>query len=584
MSVKRLNIPVSSLHPFNRDFFGSEEVVSYIGSGVIGGKASGLAFAKDIIASRFTGGRFRNIAITIPRLVVIATDVFDRFLQRNGLANLDFAELSDTYVAHLFQRAEFPAEEVGNLRALIETVRTPLAIRSSSLLEDAMYEPFAGVYETKMIPNNQPDADTRFRRLLEAIKFVYASVYFRGARDYVAAVGRSVRDEKMAVIIQEVIGRRHGNRFYPDLSGVARSHNFYPMGWAKPEQGVVDLALGLGKTIVDGGTAWSYSPAYPKVNPPVGSVRELLRQTQTEFWAVNLGAPSAHDPVRETEYLVKGSLTDAEYDGTLRFIASTYRPEDDRLVMGTGPEGPRVITFAPILQGNDFPLNALAIDLLKACEAAVECDVEIEFAMTLDAKQELPARFGFLQVRPMVVSQSRIEVKPEEMAGANLLIASERVLGNGLIDTLVDIVYVQPEGFEAKYTKQIAAELETINREVVASGRLYLLIGFGRWGSSDPWLGIPVDWGQIAGARVIVEATLPDMDVELSQGSHFFHNLTSFQVCYFAVHHAGQYRMNWEWLERQPEIMRTRFVRHVRVDHPLTVKVDGRTGRGVIQI
>jgi len=575
-------ISADNLRPFDRKFFASDEVITAIGSGSIGGKASGLAFIKDMLADRSDDIGKDKIRVGIPRLAVLATDAFDEFMESNDLYETARSDMRDDLIAHAFQRADLPYELVGDLRALIEAVDTPLAIRSSSLLEDAMYEPFAGVYATKMIPNNQSDADARFRKLVEAIKFVYASTFFESARDYILAAGRSPDEEKMAVAIQEVVGRRFGERFYPHISGVARSYNFYPTGKAKPEQGVVNLALGLGKTIVDGGLSWVYSPAYPKLTPPVGSPAELLKLTQTKYWAVNMGRPPEYDPIRETEYLVHADLRDAERDGTLRFIASTYRPRDDRLVPGIGSDGPRALTFAPILSERELPLNDLVVSLLKLCEDAVGSPVEIEFAVTLDPKSGTPARFGFLQVRPMVVSDEKVEIADTEMTGDDVLAASDLVMGNGVVDTITDIVYVKPDSFEAAHTPAIAGELARLNRGLIAEKRKYLLIGFGRWGSSDPWLGIPVEWGTVSGAGAIVEATLPEMNVDLSQGSHFFHNISSFRIGYFMVKHTGRYKINWDWLDRQNEIVSGRFVRHVRASKSLTIKIDGRSGRGVI--
>jgi len=439
------------------------------------------------------------------------------------------------------------------------------------------------VYATKMIPNNQPAAETRFRTLIEAIKYIYASVYFRGARQYMKALNRSASEEKMAVIIQEVIGRRFGENFYPDISGVARSYNYYPVGRAQPEEGVVDLALGLGKTIVDGGLAWSYCPAYPRLRPVVGSNAELLKTTQTEFWAVNMGRPPVYDPIRETEYMVKHQLARAEKDGVLKHLASTYKPQDDRIVTGIGPDGPRVMTFAPILDDQILPLNDLIKSLIQLCEDEVNSAVEIEFAVTLDTVgDELRGRLGFLQMRPMAVAREQVVVADEEMTGERVLAASTRAMGNGIIENIEDIVYMVPEDFEAKHTRTIAAQLDKINRTLVDEGRKYLLIGFGRWGSSDPWLGIPVIWSQIAGSGVIIEATLPKMNVELSQGSHFFHNLISFRICYMMIQHTGAVPIDWAWLAGQNERQRTEFIRHVRLPQPLTVKVDGHTGRGVV--
>jgi hypothetical protein len=334
---------------------------------------------------------------------------------------------------------------------------------------------------------------------------------------------------------------------------------------------------------VDGGLNWAYSPTLPAIGPPVGSAGELVKLSQSTFWAVNMGKPPGHNPTHEAEYLVKASLKDAEYDNTLRSVASTYRPQDDILVTGTGADGPRVLTFAPILSDRLIPLNDVIKDLLNLCETEIGSEVEIEFAVTLTPRGGSPARFGFLQVRPMVVSHEKIEVAETELLGENLLIASDRVLGNGTSDTICDVVYVKPQGFEAKYTMRIAQELERINHRLVNERTPYLLIGFGRWGSSDSWLGTPVEWSQISGARTIVEATLPEMNVDLSQGSHFFHNLTSFQILYFMVRHDGAFKIDWTWLDRQDVVEETELVRHVRLAEPLLVKVDGRSGRGVIR-
>ena len=380
---------------FDRAFFDSDQAFTLIGSGALGGKAQGLAFIKRILERDFPADTFPGIEVCVPRLTVITTDHFDRFMQRNDLYERAFSDGPDDRIAHAFQGAELPVEIVGDLRGLIEKVHTPLAVRSSSLLEDALCHPFAGVYGTKMTPNNQLNADIRFRKLVEAIKFVYASTFFKGAKDYMEAIGRSIEDEKMAVILQEVVGTRYGDRFYPTLAGVARSYNFYPTGHARPEQGVVDLALGLGKTIVDGGVAWTYSPAFPAATPPFGSIGELLKQTQTVFWVVNMGKPPAYDPIRETEYLAQASLADAEKDGALRHVASTYIAASDRLTMGIGSAGPRAVTFAPILDLPDIPLNKLVKMLLSISEQAADAKVEIEFAMTLDPERGLPARFGF---------------------------------------------------------------------------------------------------------------------------------------------------------------------------------------------
>ena len=442
---------------------------------------------------------------------------------------------------------------------------------------NAMYEPFAGIYATKMIPNNQPDIDTRFKRLIEAIKFVYASTFFKNAKNYMQATNHDIKQEKMAVIIQEVVGERFKDKYYPTVSGVARSYNFYPIGKAKPEDGVVNLAFGLGKTIVDGGITWAYSPKYPKVGPPFGSVNNLLKNTQTDFWAVNMGKPPSYHPTKETEFLIQKNIVDAEQDGTLKYVASTIDMHSGRIYIGTGSKGPRILNFAPLLQLNIIPLNDLLKHLLKISEAAVGAPVEIEFAISFN-----PNFFGFLQVRPMVVSTEKVEIDLDEMKSANVLLASKKVMGNGIIKMIKDIVYVKPEKFDAKYTQKIKAEVASLNIKMVNQNIHYLLIGFGRWGSSDPWLGIPVDWSDVSAAKVIVEATLPKMNIELSQGSHFFHNLTSFNVPYFSVPFTSDSKINWEWLNTQKAVFEGQFVRHLKLNKPLTVKVDGRNSLGVI--
>ncbi|HLI63681.1 MAG TPA: PEP/pyruvate-binding domain-containing protein [Terriglobales bacterium] len=577
---------VTDLPVFERNFWDGTFRFTRIGKGALGGKASGLVFIKDLLAQAIDPARYPDIQVNVPTMAVIATDAFDEFVHQNRLTDLPFDDLPDDRIGHAFQHSELPVDLLGDLRALSQQVKTPLAVRSSSLLEDALDRPFAGVYGTKMIPNNQFDADTRFRRLVEAIKFVYASTYFREARDYIRTTGRHPSEEKMAVIIQEVVGRRHGDRFYPDLSGVARSYNFYSIPPARPEDGVVNLALGLGKTIVDGGVTWTYSPAYPQKPPPFGSVNELLSGTQAEFWAVNMGKPAVYDPVSEVEYLVRGTLRDAESDDVLRFVASTYDPSRDRVIPGVGSPGARVVNFSPLLVLEQFPLNSLIRTLLTAAERALEAKVEIEFAVTIQPNRgDAPSlRLGFLQVRPMVVSEEEVNVSLSDLSGSRVIVASDRVMGNGVQEGIRDIVFVRPENFSPLQTPAIAQELERVNRALNEEGRTYLLIGFGRWGSSHPSLGIPVNWSQISGARTIVEATLPEMNVELSQGSHFFHNLAAFRASYFMVRHDGQFPINWQWLDRQPAVCQTELLRHVRLNNPLTVRVDGRSARGVVLV
>jgi hypothetical protein len=562
---------------FHRDFLDPDTRLMRMGSGEIGGKASGLAKIRSWLHKHLGGDRFGDIKVDIPSLAVISTDVFDAFMQRNNLYEVVSAGYSDERIAHAFLRSQLPFEMLGNLRNLVQQVHTPLAVRSSSLLEDSSRAPLAGIYATKMIPNNRYDPDLRFKQLSEAIKFVYASTFFAAARDYRQAAGFADGDEKMAVILQDLVGKKHHNRFYPALSGVARSINYYPMEPAKPEEGVVSLALGLGKTIVDGEVCWTFSPAHPKVGPPFGSPEDLLKGTQTKYWAVNMGENLCYDPARETEYMVHEELATAERDGCLELLTSTYSPLSGRFSLGMPFKGPRALTFAPLLELNQVPLNGLVKELLDIGETAVSSPVEIEFAMTFK-----PNYLGFLQIRPMIAEYGDTYVDIPELGGEQSLVSSDKALGNGIDDRLRDIVYTKPDVFSLAHTFDMARELEDINKRLLDDKRSYLLIVLGRLGTTDPWLGIPIKWGKIGGASAVVEATQDNVRVELSQGSHYFHNILHMRVKYFTLSRSSQCRVDWDWLDRQKVVLETQFFKHVQLVNPLTIKVDGRSSRGVI--
>jgi hypothetical protein len=549
-----------------------------IGEGPIGGKAAGLVRLLEGLAAGLPGGRFGPFEVTVPSFTVVAADWFDAFLAENGLPGSGGSRRDDE-IAMAFQRASLPAGLVGDLRALMEDVRAPLAFRSSSLLEDALEHPFAGVYGTKMTPNDQLDADTRFTRMVEAVKFVWASTFFAAARAYRARVG-SGETERMAVLVQEVVGRRHKSRHYPDVSGVARTLAFYRFGGSAPEEGVAQLALGLGRTIVQGEPAWTFCPARPKAMPPYRSTGDLLRETQSRFWAVRMGEPLEFDPARETEYLVHAPLAAAEEDGTLDFTASTLDPRSERLVPGLGRAGPRVLTFAPLLVLDELPLAALVRKLLSVAAEALGGPVELEFALTLPDGDEAPPRFCLLQARRMAVSSGAVDLG-EDRRGWAPLVSSDHVLGNGVVEGIADIVYLVPERFDAGKTPVMAGEIAGLNRRLLDQGRPYLLIGFGRWGSADPWLGVPVNWGDVSGAGVLVETSPRGRPIEMSQGSHFIHNLAAFAVPYACVAE-GEETIDWEWLRARPADSETEFLRHVRLETPLRVEVDGRIGKGVV--
>lgn len=579
MSRTRTDRPVAR---FDRRFFEGPETFTAIGRGALGGKAAGLRRAHDVLEARPDALRFEALGISVPTLTVIATDVFDLFLDRTGLRELATAEPGDHHVARAFQQAELPVEITGDLWSLVRRVRTPLAVRSSSLLEDAIDHPFAGVYGTKMTPNDAFDPETRFRRLVEAVKFVWATTFFRDARAAVRAAGRDPDEEKMAVIVQEVVGRRHAARFYPDVAAVARSYNFYPYASASPGEGVIDLALGLGKTIVDGGRTWTYSPDRPKAAPPLAIPEGLLEQTQTGFWAIRMGPPPAFDPTAEVEYMEHCDLADAEADGVLHRVASTWDAGRDRLVPGTAAIGPRVLDFAPLLHFDLWPFTSAVRGLMTLFEEALESPVEIELALTFPDRAGDPARLGFLQVRPMARTSEAIDVPETDLSAAATVIASARVLGNGVTRGIRDIVYVRPDRFDVMRTRAIAAEVGALNRRLVEAGKPYVLVGFGRWGSSEPTLGVPVTWPQIAGARAIVEAVSPRLRADMSQGAHFFHNIVGLRVPYFSIGTRGNGRIDWDWLASLPRIEEGPYASWVESPGPLTVRVDGRTGRGVI--
>ncbi len=573
---------LEGINPFNRDFYDESNDFTFIGKGQFGGKAGGLAKIRNKLLSYGDEEKDLKFEISIPRTIVITTQYFDEFLKQNNLYKVALSEQSDERIAHHFLNSELPVRLSGDIRGLIEKMKLPLAIRSSSLLEDSLNIPLAGVYETKMIPNNHPDPDVRFKKLVEAIKFIYSSTFFINAKTYLKSTGKDINEEKMGVIIQEVVGQQHHNRFYPNISGVAKSYNFYTSGHSEPEDGVVSLALGLGKSIVDGGNSWDYCPIYPDAPPPFNSANDLLKQSQTEFWAVNMGEIKTYDPIKETEYLIQLSINDAEYDNSLSKIASTYNYESDRFDIGVANKGARLINFAPILQSKLLPVNDLIIDILKLCESHFNSDVEIEFAISLGQSISDKNKFSLLQVRPMATFSNPVDTEKESWSPETVLTAGDNILGNGEKDNIRDIVYVMPETFNLKNTREIASEIAMVNRTLVNENENYTLIGFGRWGSSDPWLGIPVTWGEISGAEVIIESSLASVFVDMSQGSHFFHNISNLGIFYFSISTKSRIPIDWDWLGQQEIKWKGKYIRHIKLKSPMKIKVDGRKSEGVI--
>ncbi|HEX7077126.1 MAG TPA: PEP/pyruvate-binding domain-containing protein [Candidatus Eisenbacteria bacterium] len=553
-----------------------------VGNGSLGGKARGLAFVRYLLNYHGMGKLLPGVRIAVPPALVLATDCFDRFLEQNGLHDLALNSRDDEKILAAFLAAPLPRDVARKLRAFVEKVRWPLAVRSSSLLEDSQYQPFTGVYETFMLPNNDPDPRVRLKQLTAAIRRVYASTFLRQAKDYLHATPYRLEEEKMAVAIQKVVGSSHGNRYYPDFSGVARSYNYYPTPPLTADDGVAAVALGLGRSVVAGERCLTFCPRQPQAIVQFSTADEILKNSQREFWAVELGAGDGHDSeqgMRETRF----GLDVAESDGTLFAVGSTYTAENHAVYDGLSRAGVRLVTFAPVLKHGVFPLAQILSLLLEVGSQGMNRPAEIEFATCLSSDPRKPHEFGFLQMRPLVPARETENLDLDEAPRDQLLCRSASVMGNGVVDTIRDVVVVDFHRFDRSASHAAAAEITRFNAELSEAGRPYLLIGVGRWGSTDPWLGIPVSWDQIAGARVIVESGFRDFRVTPSQGSHFFQNLTSFQVGYFTVNaDQGEGFIDWDWLATLPAEGELEYVRHLRFDRPLVVKMNGRRNQGLI--
>jgi len=552
-----------------------------IGSGSLGGKARGLAFVRHLLRTHRISKRFPGVRISVPPAVVIATDMFELFLTENNLTEFALHCDDDSEIQQRFLDCSLPVLLTENLKAFLSEVRYPLAVRSSSLLEDSQYQPFTGVYETFMLGNQQESLQARLDELSEAIKRVYASTFSQHAKAYVRATPYRLEEEKMAVILQQVVGTAHGQRFYPDFSGVVRSHNFYPVEPATFSDGIAAVALGLGRTVVDGGKCISFCPRYPRNLPQFSSVEDILANTQIEFCALELDGAHDAGPGRLRE--AKFGLDVAEADGTLNAVGSTYSADNHVIYDGLSRPGPRVVTFAPMLKHRLFPLASILEVLVRAGEDALGNPVEIEFAVRMPREEQEPAEFGFLQIRPLTLARDHEDLKMGDIEPSQMICQSTKVLGNGRIENLQDIVVVDSQRFERSRSQEVARAVAHFNAELNEQGRPYLLIGVGRWGSNDPWLGIPVDWDEISGARAIVEAGFRDFRVTPSQGSHFFQNLTAFQIGYFTVNpDAGEGFLDWQWLAEHPAVEEQGCVRHLHVPQPLRVVMNSKTCQGVI--
>ncbi len=554
-----------------------------IGGGSLGGKGRGLAFMNSMIYSNLLMNRFDDVTISVPPTVVVGADVFDQFMEENDLNKVALECEDDAEIEERFLSAEFPARIKNSLRDLLDLMRYPLSIRSSSLLEDSQYQPFAGIYRSYMIPNNHQDPEARLEELVTTVKRVYASTFSHCAKSYMKATPYRLEEEKMGVVIQKLVGRRHGDRFYPDFSGAASSHNYYPVPPMKTTDGIASVALGLGVIVMEGGPTVKFSPSYPKRPFQFLSVPEVLENSQRDFYALELPPPDSDYDRRQEFELLNLDISAADEDGTLAQLASTYSAENDQIYDGTSREGTRLVTFAPILKQRSYPLDEILRLILNLGARGMSAAVEIEFAGNLSVRDSGRREFCVLQLRPIVISHESNELEIEEAVGADVVCHSSQVLGNGVINNIEDLVYVDIDKFDRAASKQVADEVGSYNRDLTEAGRPYLLIGVGRWGSSDPWLGIPVKWDQISGARVMIETGFKDFRVTPSQGTHFFQNLISFRIGYFTVN--SQLRngfIDWKWLRRQPSAREGKYTRHLRFDRPLTVKMNGRNNKGVI--
>ncbi len=565
---------------YQKDRFDEYSNFARIGNGSLGGKGRGLAFMGTMV-KRYPRLESENFSVDIPKTVVICTDIFDEFMDTNDLYPIALSDATDEEILARFEQGQLPDRVLDDLLALFDVTHAPIAVRSSSLLEDSHYQPFAGIYSTYMVPHVD-DRHEMLRLLRTAIKAVYASVFYRDSKGYLTATQNLIDQEKMAIVLQEVVGTAYGDHFYPTLSGVARSLNFYPIGDETAEDGIANIALGLGKYIVDGGLTLRFSPRHPHHILQTSTTDMALRETQTRFYALDLRSLRPDLQTAAAFNLLRLGLKEAEADGSLRLISSTYEPYDQVIYEGYYPGGRKIISFVNILEHGVFPLAETIDRLLHIGKKEMGRPVEIEFAMNI-APDGKTAKFYLLQIRPIVDNKETVDEDLTLIDPADTLISTHNALGNGIITDVADVVYVRSEAFNASNNQLIAYDIDKLNHELAAEGRCYVLVGPGRWGSSDPWLGIPVKWPHISNARVIVECGLESYRIDPSQGTHFFQNLTSFGVGYFTINpFKGDGTFDEGWLNRLPAEHETAYLRHVRLSAPCTIKMDGRRSLGVV--
>ena len=573
---------------YQKERFDEYSNFARIGAGSLGGKGRDLAFIGAMV-KRYPKLEHEHFAVTIPKTVVICTDIFDEFMETNELYPVALSDVDDETILKYFLRASLPARLIEDLMAFFDVVKSPIAVRSSSLLEDSHYQPFAGIYSTYMVPKLEDKYDM-LRTLSDAIKAVYASVFYRDSKAYMTATSNLIDQEKMAIVLQEVVGNRYNDHFYPTISGVARSLNFYPIGNEKAEDGIANIALGLGKYIVDGGQTLRFSPRHPHNILQMSTMDFALRETQTRYYALDLKNLAEQFSVDDSFNLLRLNLKDADADGSLKFIVSTYDPYDQIIRDGYYPGGRKILSFVNVLQHDVFPLADTLDQILHVGQEEMGRPIEIEFAVNIDPMKTEQSRGGsptatfyLLQIRPIVDNKEVMEEDLTLVEQKDTILSSTSVLGHGIVTDVQDIIYVKTGAFNSANNQLIAYDIEKMNRGFTAEEKNYVLVGPGRWGSSDSWLGIPVKWPHISNARVIVECGLENYRVDPSQGTHFFQNLTSFGVGYFTINpFKGDGWFDEEYLNSLPAVEETEYLRHVHFDKPIVIKMDGKKSLGVV--
>jgi CheY-like chemotaxis protein len=552
-----------------------------IGDGSLGGKARGLAFVANLL-QRLPAiqAKFEDVNIFVPRTLVVTTEGFDAYVEKNNLRELAESDSPDEQIAAAFQQADFPRAIAESLKAYLKRIKYPLAVRSSSLLEDAQFRAYAGLYRTYMLANDHPDTEVRLKQLINAIKLVYASTYFQGPKAFSKRVGHRTEEEKMGVIVQQLVGERYGDFFYPTISGVAQSHNYYPFAKMKPEEGIANVALGLGKTVVEGEKALRFSPKYPQLLPQRSSVEDILKNSQQFFYALKMGEAHQGPGIVEDANLKKRDISDAAEEDPVKLLASTYIPAEHRIRDTANMPGYRVLTFAQVLKYGQLPLAEILCEALALGREGMGCPVELEFSVNMPVDGGRKPEFAFLQLRPMTARAELVQVEISKDEINRSFCFSAHALGNTETADIADIVYVKPDVFDSGRTQAVALEIGKLNAGLLSEDRKYLLIGPGRWGSADRWLGIPVNWGDISGVGAMVETSSSRLKADPSQGSHFFHNITTLGITYVTV--SENDFIDWSWLVSQPAANETGHVVHLKLDQPFILKVDGRSSKCVM--